>query len=190
MRTNEILSQHVYTYLEGALNQGYTGNYLEIGVFNGIGTAVIARAFPELIVYAIDPFIEDGNTVAASGQAPGEIMNAQREAYYSNAESNQKLFEMTSEQFAAQLTDQQIKTMNIQWVLIDGDHHLPAVTIDYQLAMKLLGNRAGHIVFDDLLVPDVAAAVENFKQEWANRIVDCAPIANNVACVIHVAAVE
>ena len=49
------------------LTSGFKNNYLEIGVFDGEIISEIAKKFSSKQCYAIDPFIEDGNTSHISG---------------------------------------------------------------------------------------------------------------------------
>jgi hypothetical protein len=181
---DEILSLHVYQasaeYLESV-----PGNYLEIGVFNGIGTATIAELFPDKKIYAIDPFIEDGHT--GTGDR-GIALNPQREAYYENAEGkdNMTIFETTSDEFAKTLTDEKIAEYNIDWVVVDGSHHYEDVTVDYHLAMRLIGDRPGVIVFDDLGHSGVQQAVDEFLIEYKDQIGMSGHIAGGAALIAHV----
>lgn len=186
--TEKVLSNHVYDYLEGVLPRQSDQNYLEIGVFNGVGTARLARAFPDMTIYAVDPFIEDGHTIGASQAETGSHMSEQKAAYLKNSadNENQILFEMTSSEFARTLTAEQISEMNIAWVLIDGNHHYEHVTVDYEVAMRLIGPRAGHIVFDDMQISGVSQAYGEFIAKYADRVVREVPIADGVARSVEI----
>ena len=158
----EFFRQHL------ALN---LGNYLEIGVFNGDSVAALARAYPDLQVFAVDPFIEDGCTTHTTGVAESESMPQQRETTLANIRdlSNVYLFEMTSSDFALTIQDDMLPDMNIAYVLIDGSHHYEDVRQDVDLAMRLIGSRPGYIVFDDVTLPGVAQAYREFLQVYAGR---------------------
>lgn len=158
----EFFRQHL------ALN---LGNYLEIGVFNGDSVAALARAYPDLQVFAVDPFIEDGCTTHTTGVAELEAMPEQRAATLANIRdlSNVYLFEMTSSEFARAITDLLVSDMNIAYVLIDGSHHYSDVRQDVDLAMRVIGSRPGYIVFDDVNLPGVAQAYQDFLQAYAGR---------------------
>lgn len=171
MNTEKLLSAHVYTAAEQFLGK-LPGNYLEIGVFNGVGTARLGRGFTSKIIYAIDPFIEDGYTVGASRVEQGQPMPSQRDACHNNIQGldNIILFEMTSEDFVSILTDEMVTDMNISWVTIDGSHHYNDVVIDYKLAMRLIGDRAGVIVFDDMAHIGVRRAYYEFMAQYAERV--------------------
>jgi predicted O-methyltransferase YrrM len=171
MSTEQLLSAHVYTAAEQFLGK-LPGNYLEIGVFNGVCTAQLGRNFESKIIYAIDPFIEDGYTLGASHVAQGQSMPNQRDACHKNIDGleNVVLFEMTSKEFADILTDEMISDMDISWVTIDGSHHYDDVTVDYKLAMRLIGSRQGVIVFDDMAHIGVRRAYYEFMAEYADRI--------------------
>ena len=135
-------------------------NYLEIGVFNGDSIASLARNNPNLTIYGVDPFLEDGYTTHTTGVNRHEFMPEQQRNTLANTEglTNVTLFQMTSEAFAATITDELAADMNVAWVLIDGSHHYADVVIDVDLALRLIGDRPGGIVFDDLNLDDVDRA--------------------------------
>lgn len=168
-----VLSGAVYDYAHTTVPVTL-GNYLEIGVFNGTGFAQIARNNPTKQCYAIDPFIEDGHTVASSQVNTGSVMTQQKQNFLSNTQnlSNVVLYEMTSARFLENLTDEACQVMNITTVVIDGDHHYPHVVVDFVLATRLLNKKAGQIIVDDTNVPDVGRAFNEFKEQFAHRIVD------------------
>lgn len=166
-----ILSGTVYDYACSVLPT-MPGNYLEIGVFNGTGFALIAQQNPTKKCYAVDPFIEDGHTVGASDVSPGTYLNQQKQNFLENTKNltNITLYEMTSMQYAQQLTDQQCNDMNISIVTIDGDHHYEHVVIDFSIAIKLIGKKSGQIIVDDTDVDGVSKAFNEFKEKFAHRI--------------------
>lgn len=137
---------------------------MEIGVFNGDGIAKMARAYPDKKFYAVDPFIEDGHTVASSGTGKGSKMTAQKENYLNNTRgiTNLELFETTSQEFYKNLKNP--AELDIDTVVIDGNHHYESVVNDFELAMYLLGSNQGIIVVDDTDVPGVAKALNEFVQ--------------------------
>ena len=76
-------------------------NYLEIGIFSGEGIKEIAINNKNKIFYAIDPFIEDGYTIADSQVSLNEKMISQREITLDNISkiSNIILYELKSKEF-------------------------------------------------------------------------------------------
>lgn len=150
-------------------------NYLEIGVFNGDSIANLARIFPNIKVYAVDPFIEDGWTIHTTGVDFNQSMPVQRFNTYNNIKGldNIKLFEMPSSEFAELLDSDLIDSLNVGHVLIDGSHHYADVVIDIDIAMQLIGNKSGSIVFDDVNLPDVARAYQYFLAKYADQ---CGPV--------------
>lgn len=146
-------------------------NYLEIGVFNGDSIAHLARMHPHIHVYGVDPFIEDGCTTHTTGVQEHQHMPTQRENTYRNIEGlfNVDLFEMFSTDFADTITDEVAQALNIGYVLIDGSHHYADVIKDVHLAMRLIGNKPGAIVFDDVNLPGVAQAYQEFLELYAGR---------------------
>lgn len=159
-----------YNYFRTALQMSEY-NYLEIGVFNGDSIAELGRAYPNKIIHGVDPFIEDGCTTHASGVNRFGALTNQRNSTHNNIAglSNVKLFEETSASFANRLTDEMVKELNVGWVLIDGSHHYEDVVIDIKLAMRLIGNKKGGIVFDDVCVPDVGKAYQEFLDTYKGQ---------------------
>ncbi|CAB4133188.1 Methyltransferase domain containing protein [uncultured Caudovirales phage] len=168
-----VLSGAVYEYACSILPDIH-GNYFEIGVFNGNGFARIAKENPTKKCYAVDPFIEDGHTVASSGVDTGLHLNQQKQNFLENTKdlTNTTLYEMTSTEFSKQLTDQLANEMNISVVTIDGDHHYEHAQIDFSIAVKLIGNRTGIIIVDDTDVSGVIRAYVEFKEQFAHRIAE------------------
>lgn len=173
-------SGHVY-FRENSEGSPY--NYLEIGVFNGESIGLMAEAFPGRQHFAVDPFIEDGYTSHASGMERGERMPSQRESTLKNiaGKKNAYLIEKTSKEFAESLEDWVVQLMNVAWVLIDGSHHYEDVVIDYELAMRLIGDKSGAIVFDDVDVEGVGRAHREFISKYGNRITGIRDISTGVA---------
>lgn len=173
-------------YLYEKINEevgNFEGNYLEIGAFNGAGAASVARNLPNKTIYIIDPFIEDGNTSWISGINPYEKMENIKAEYLHNTDglNNIQHFENTTEEVLNKLTDKEISDMNISMVLIDGDHHAEFVTIDYEFAMKLIGDKPGFIIFDDMHNQEVVVAYTNFLNKYKDRVVKTKLLANDGA---------
>ena len=147
-------------------------NYLEIGCYNGDSIAELARMYPNRIIYAIDPFIEDGFTSHDTGVNQGEYMSQQETNTRRNIEGleNVVLFKMTSQDFSEMLTDEMVKLMNIGHVLVDGSHHYKDVVIDCELSARLFNSRSGIIVFDDANLPGVAQARTEFGKKYKDKI--------------------
>jgi hypothetical protein len=99
---------------------------------------------------------------------------------------NVNLNVMTSHDYFANLTKEKITSLNIGTVLIDGNHHYDFVVNDYKLAMAVIGNKAGLIVFDDMSVPGVKKAFDEFCIEHQDRIRDQLSIANGVAISVFI----
>lgn len=150
----------------------FEGNYLEIGVFNGSGISNIATIFSDKLIYAIDPFIEDGNTSWITGISQGQHIQLVKEAYKENTKHNNNitLFETTTEKFSNSISDKYLAQLNISGILIDGDHHTNSVIIDYDFAMKCINNKKGFIIFDDMHNSEVVTAYNIFKEKYKSRI--------------------
>jgi Methyltransferase domain len=145
---------------------------MEIGVFDGEVLAEIAQMYPDKMCYGIDPFIEDGNTSWLTNVAEGGTMQLQefntRRALAPH--TNVKLFKEKSQDFNKNLTQADIDELNISCIFVDGDHRADAVLNDCELAMKLLGNNEGIIIFDDWNMPSVADTVLGYFEKFLNRI--------------------
>ena len=183
-KTN-ILSQHVYKFIKDHFEK-LPGNFFEIGIFNGVGTAYIAATFPNRKIFAVDPFIEDGHTTGASGTRRGRSMPNQREASINNLSphNNVLLIESRSSEVALYLTAQDIINYNVTWVVIDGSHHYKDVVIDAELARCLIDDKRGIIVFDDLQHNGVMQAYNEFKEKYSFRIVNEQKIGFHESCGI------
>jgi len=184
---DETLSAHVYEPISQYLKTN-KNNYLEIGVFNGVGLAKIAKNNPNTHCEAVDPFIEDGYTKANSNVDVGGKMSDQ---YNSALEAIRKLENvnlnvMTSHEYFDSLTEEKIISLNIGTVLIDGNHHYEFVVNDYKLAMAVIGSKAGLIVFDDIAVPGVRQAFDEFCVEYADRIDKQKPMNDDVAISVFI----
>ena len=166
-----MLASSVYNFFKEKLKET-DHNYFEIGVYFGDGVHELAKDFPDKKIYCVDPFIEDGFTVLDSNIEKGQILNSQREnALKLFGECSNIIFhETTSQQFLRNLTKQQINEFNVSHVFIDGDHSYDGASNDYVLAMKLIANKKGVIVFDDTDLPGVGQAIEVFKRTYPKRI--------------------
>jgi hypothetical protein len=172
MRVDTQLSRHAYYLVREGMNE-HDGNYFEIGVFYGAGFFSMADHYRERKCYAVDPFIEDGCTTGHSKVEAGELMLTQKESTlaFLSALTNTELFIMTSHEFKDQLTAQQITDMDIRTVLIDGNHSYDCASNDYKLALQLIGDKAGSIIFDDTDISGVKQAFNEFCSENQERIV-------------------
>jgi hypothetical protein len=180
-KLEKILSGHVYTLVRRSLEDS-AFNYLEIGVFNGVGFSAMAEQFPDKKCYAIDPFIEDGHTVACSNVQSGDEMTLQKVsalAYISEC-PNASIEVVTSYQFLKELTPEKIKQLNVGVVLIDGNHHYDFVVIDYKLALMLIGDKGGYIIFDDTDKKEVARAFNEFYEIYEPRIIETDVVATGI----------
>jgi hypothetical protein len=150
----------------------YPGNYLEIGVYNGDAIAQLAREYPNKTIIGVDPFIEDGYTSWTSGQGEGQRLNRQKTNTYNNIKdlTNIEFHEMTSRQYYDNLTDDQAARSSVSVVMIDGDHHYDNVKIDMLIALRLIGDKAGEVSFDDVSGDDVNQVVKEFEALMAQRI--------------------
>jgi len=139
-------------------------NYLEIGCYDGCNLKVLATTFQDRKVYAIDPFISDGNL--GSHLPVGGALNEQRQNTLTNINglSNVRLFEMTSKEFLDSVDD--YESMNISCIFIDGSHHYQNIIIDNQVALNCIrknSTKNGTVVFHDVNIPDVQRGTNSFE---------------------------
>jgi hypothetical protein len=144
--------------------QSNGGNYLEIGVYHGDTFFEIAKANPATKVYGIDPFISDGWT----GQHKGTVLSDAETVCNEKLPQfpNAHIFKTTSKQFAGSPFD--VKGFNISAVFIDGSHWFDDVTIDTDLSMKLIGQKKGLLIYDDLHIGDVRRAIKAAIEKYPN----------------------
>lgn len=148
------------------------GNYLETGVFDGDGLRTLALAYPAKTFWGIDPFIEDGWTTHATSKQRGQFLTAQYEAAMRNcALPNVRLVQTTSFNFRHGLTPERIGDMDVRFVLIDGSHHYEDARSDLLMATELI-QQEGIIGVDDLNVPDVKRAFDEWRDLWGQRVQD------------------
>jgi hypothetical protein len=90
---------------------------------------------------------------------------------YNKDLSNVILFEETSKSFSDRLTKEMINEMNVGGIIIDGDHSYEAVTIDYELAIRLINKKKNSIIlFDDIQCIGVQNAIDTFLKKYKNII--------------------
>ena len=136
--------------------------YMEIGSYDGEGIALLSNAFPGKMFYSIDPFIEDGNTINASGVEKGRPLNEIRDIFAENTKNCKNIthFDMTTEEF---IKRKLYKDLLVDVLFIDGDHSTESTLIDLSLAMLLSKNNRLFVVMDDLYLDGVVTALDCFK---------------------------
>jgi hypothetical protein len=152
-----------YNFLRNEIKR-FKGNYLEIGIFDGDLISSLARENPNKNFYGIDPFIEDGHTIHTTKVSAGNTIVNQKQVALSKLDelSNLKYYIETSLEFLNKLTDEQCRELDVDIVLIDGSHWYKDVIIDSEIALKLIKSKKGIIIFDDLHVPEVLKACDEF----------------------------
>jgi len=137
------------------------GNYLEIGVWDGVTMCSIAEKNPTRKVYGIDPFINDGNVATRLN----EPLPAQRENCYHNISlvNNVEFYEMRTVDFLQKDFDK--RELGVTVVYVDGSHYTLDIDIDVRLAMACFAGK-GIIIFDDLDYPDVRLSIYKAKREY------------------------
>lgn len=167
-----MLANHVHTYLLEKLKSNDILNYLEIGVFDGDNLHILSNLFTNKYFYGVDPFIEDGYTSPITNVQAGEsIVSLKSECNekFKN-KNNVKLFEIDSTIFNKNLSIEESQNLDINIVFIDGNHHSPYVQNDVDLALKLIGNKNGVFIIDDIDVEDVNKAMNYAIKQTKNRL--------------------
>tara|TARA_R110000868_G_C10964612_1_gene768959 strand:- start:1934 stop:2488 length:555 start_codon:yes stop_codon:yes gene_type:complete len=142
-----------------------SGDYLEIGSYWGVLIAEIGIDFPNKQLYSIDPFISDGWT----GQIRGTNLSDIEDVFQHNIKDlNITHFKSTSKEFLDRGDFSQIS--NVSCMLIDGSHHYEDILADIEIFKRIDNNYAKYLVFDDLHIPDVAAAVNYFRETFKDRV--------------------
>jgi hypothetical protein len=175
-----IGSEDLYFGITNLLSK-CSGNYLEIGCYEGVGIAGVAEFCDEIAkinkkVYGIDPFLGDEfvswddhvelrKNLKEGEEAPMFLpLTEQKENLYHNISPHDSItfYETTTEDFMKSKTDAEIEEMNISVCLVDGSHHYDYVVIDWHLALKAIGDKSGFIFFDDTHEPGVESAINDF----------------------------
>ncbi len=169
-----LLAGHAFEWFLENLGD-FPGNYLEIGVWEGVMLRELASHFPDKMFYGIDPFIEDGNTGGHYDNAAqkGETLFTQMANAKANTEGikNIQLFQQTSSSFFTERTNAELTKMNVYTVFIDGDHSYEEARNDLFQSVRLLNN-GGTIFVDDVGMPGVAAAISDFEKAFQYRFTE------------------
>lgn len=182
---NLLLFKSGFDYVKNEL-KNYTGNYLEIGVFNGVSIKNISMAYPNRRVIGIDPFIESGKTVGITGSDFGQPINGQKENTLKNINSltNITLYETTSQDFYNTISNSLIKELNVCAVLIDGDDSYENTLIDLEIARVLINSKSGFIIINDYYLESKTQAFQEFVQKQGNIITSANMIDNNTLAMV------
>jgi hypothetical protein len=149
----------------------HEGAYLEIGIFYGHFLAQVANQFPDKTIYAIDPFIDDGNTTWITGEERYQSIPKVREIALHNISqvNNIELFETKTEEFINNPLAKDI-LKNVSCVLIDGSHHYDEIKHDLELVMQIENDYDKMVAFDDVKVDDVIRSIDDFTNNIKDRI--------------------
>jgi hypothetical protein len=167
------------------------GNYLEIGIYNGVSISILANKLQNKIFYGIDPFISDGNIETEQGviQLGTKLSLEKENALYNMKDINNiKFYELTSKEFLEK-NRHTIKDMNISSILVDGSHIYKDILVDIEICVTALSKGGGIIYFDDTHIADVKKAVDYFIGKYGKIIQS---VHNNLqnGCVINVIKID
>lgn len=176
-----MLPTHIHKFLLERLKYHDTLNYLEIGVFDGENIDILSNSFKNKHFFGIDPFIEDGHTSHITNIEKGNNLISLKSICnerFKNKE-NVTLIETDSTNFNNNLTSEDIQRLNVNVVLIDGDHNHPHVTNDIDLALKLIGNKNGTFIMDDTNLKDVKESVQYALKVSQDRLLNMSYLDSN-----------
>jgi hypothetical protein len=180
--SQEILNPHLYNFASANLGK-FSGNYLEIGIHNGFGAAMLAKQFApgnpytlDKQIYAVDPFVDNGVALEKSRHSAMENISTC---------GNLTWFDTTSAEFARDLTDEAVVKYNVSWITIDGSQLYEDLVNDYRLAVRLLNGRVGVIVFNDYANTVVKQACDECVAEFDTSINYIADMPNGQGRVLE-----
>jgi len=150
------------------------GDYLEIGVYNGVFLSEVAKTYEDKKVFGIDPFISDGHT----GQPRGEALTTPKDNTYQNISglNNVTLWEATTQDCLNK--KYYTKLSNVSCAFIDGSHHYNDIVVDIDFITSIQNKSEMYVVFDDLHIPDVINSIEYFKTKIGDRLTEAVNIIN------------
>ena len=175
-----LLCTSGFNYIKREL-KNLKGNYFEIGVLYGNSIRDLSIEYPDRRIIGVDPFIEDGWTMVFTNSDIGKHTPIQKQNTLTNIEgkTNITLYEMTSQEFYRQLTDELVTELDVCAILIDGSHWYNDVKIDIELALKLINGKPGVIIFDDLYINDVNKCYREFVETHGSIIKSSEFISNH-----------
>jgi hypothetical protein len=173
--TLTILSKHItgqQTYSKVVAHLGQLpGDYVEIGVSNGIGAHAIAYQFPLKKVYAIN---KPGATTSDDQKIIDENLSEIKNISWIVSAINN-------------ITDKQINDITASWITINGGDD---VAEDLELAMRLIGKRQCIVAINNISNSDVQTAFNNFVNQQDQRLVYIAMIDSNNSVLMDLKSVE
>jgi predicted O-methyltransferase YrrM len=151
---------------------------LEVGVFEGVTTRVIAEAMPASAqLYAVDPFFRGRFGVNWTRQiARAEVAKARIKSVH--------FVELLSEQ-AARVIDE-----NFDFIFIDADHSLKGIKTDWSVWSPRC-HVGGVMAFHDTRIASHAAHVAEFGSfQFYNEVISTHPDFEEVNCVDTVSIIQ
>lgn len=141
------------------------GDYLEIGIYNGVFISAMADKHKSSRVFGIDPFIADGWT----GEEQGTILMGPRNNFIENSKGLPVTFwEKTTKQCLDE--KRYLELNNVTAILIDGSHHFDDIMTDIRFVSLIQNKHECLVVFDDFHLVDVQRAFSEFRNFFSGRI--------------------
>lgn len=149
------MNNNILIHLRSTIPQ-YPGNYLEIGSESGSRLTVLAREFPEKTIISIDGDPANFETIYK------EIAKF----------TNVMFYDTTVAEFTSTLSDNTADTMAVDTVLINLPKDYADSAEAVKLAVKLLSNEPGQVLFANCDNENISAAIVEFKYLIGYRIID------------------
>lgn len=143
-----------------------TGEYLEIGSYNGYFISELAEEFPKTPMYSIEPFITDAYAVEDKEKLKKEI----KENYKYNTNCFQNIIHLELKTKYCLEKDYGVFLSNVCCVLVDGSHNYNDIVIDVNFINSIKNNRYMMVVFDDLHIEDVIEGIKYFEKIFDSKI--------------------
>jgi predicted O-methyltransferase YrrM len=131
--------------------------FLEIGTHRGVTTRILAEKFPEMAIVTVDP----GDQIPVSERPPIQLAEFLPQDQIGELVRDHTNVTILRQRFR----DVDWGDQRFEMLFVDGNHRLPEVLEDSQLALKLVTS-PGVIAWHDYNnVPDVSVALEQLKVE-------------------------
>lgn len=173
----QIKGRNTYAYTTDFLPK-LKGNYVEIGVQDGIGAYAMAYQYPLKHAYAISK--------------PGQTSDEEKELLNTHLKEiiNIDWIENTSQGFMSELDDERVAHINASWITINGSDSTEDAEADLQLAMRLIGNRQCIIALNNMNKPAVQKSFNDFVNQYDARLIYIAKITSDDTMLMDLKSVE
>lgn len=131
-----------------------SGNYFEVGADDGTLVSVLSGYFPEKTLISLDNHVENFETIFSQV----------------SEKTNLLFYAMSPKDYNQTLTDKIADSYNIVVVYINSAIEYIDYAESVKLSVRLLGTKAGYVVFNQNQKSEVKLAIEEFKFQLGHRI--------------------